>query len=159
MKKEKKHIFGKDVYLLGKEKEGKKCYLEAASFDCGWYWGFGYIETYTNDRNPERSKDIDSHRHFDNLFLNKNIFNSFKNFFEDTTLNDAEIWELLGYMKEFYTLKNYSDLLYNGNYITSKAKNIKQAKHEEKNKEEYNRINNIILPELFEKIYKLLTEE
>lgn len=158
MKKEKRRAFGKEIYLLGREKNGKKCYLEQASWDCNWYWGFGYIETYTNDKSPETSRDIDSHRHFDGLFLDKNIFDSFKDFFEETPLTNDEIWQLLGYMKEFYTMREYADLLHSGNHITSKAKNIKEEKNETENIKEYNRINQILLPELFEKIYKLLTE-
>ena len=158
MKKEKRRAFGKEIYLLGKEKNGKKCYLEQASWDCDWYWGFGYVETYTNDRSPENSKDIERHRHFNGLFLDKNIFDSFKDFFEETPLTDDEIWELLGYMEEFYTLKKYAEILHSGNHITSKAQNIKEEKNETENIKEYNRINQILLPELFKKIYKLLSE-
>lgn len=158
MKKGKRRAFGKNIYLLGKNKEGHKMWLEEASWDCGWYWGFGYIETYTNNETPELSRDIESHQHFDELFLKKEIFNSFKNTFEETPLSDNEIWELLGYMKEFYVMRDYSDLLHSGNHITEKAKNIKEEKHKETNESEYNRINKILMPELFDKIYKILEE-
>lgn len=158
MKKEKKFAFRKNIFLLGEDKNGIKYWLEEALWNCNWYWGFGYIETYTNNRNPERSRDISSHQHFDDLFLKSNIFDSYKNFFKETTLNDNEIWELLGYMEEFYTMKKYSNLLYCGNQITSNAKNIKEEKNEIENKKEYERINKILMPELFKKIYKLLEE-
>ena len=157
MEKIKKHVFGKDIYLLGKDKDGTNYWLQEASWDCDWYWGFGYIETYTNNKNPERSKDIESHNHFNNLFLKKDIFDSFKNFFEESTLNNDEIWKLLGYMKEFYVMKEYSELLKWGNHITSKAENITEQKNKIENINEYNRINKILMSELFEKIYKLLT--
>ena len=52
MKKEKRFAFGKNIYLLGSDKDGVKYWLEEASWDCGWYWGFGYVETYTNNSNP-----------------------------------------------------------------------------------------------------------
>lgn len=156
MEKSKKFAFNKNIYLLGENKDGIKYWLEEATWDCNWYWGFGYIKTYTNNKNPEISRDIASHQHFDSLFLNKNIFDSFKNFFKETTLNDNEIWELLGYMEEFYKMKEYSNLLYSGNHITSQAKNIKEGKNEIENKKEYERINKILMPELFKKIYKLL---
>lgn len=156
MKKEKRKAFGKNIYLLGKDKNGVKYWLEEASFNCGWYWGFGYIETYTNNNNPEKARDINSHQHFKGLFLKANIFESYKNFFAETTLNDDEIWKLLSYMKEFYIIREYSDLLYSGNHIISEAKNIKLEENEEENKKEYKRINEILLPELFEKIYSLL---
>ena len=45
MKKEKRKAFGKKIYLLGKDAEGVKYWLEEASWDCNWYYGFGYIET------------------------------------------------------------------------------------------------------------------
>ena len=156
MEKSKKFAFNKNIYLLGEDKDGIKYWLEEATWDCNWYWGFGYIETYTNNKNPENSRDIASHQHFDSLFLNKNIFDSFKNFFKETTLKDNEIWELLSYMEEFYTMKKYSNLLYSGNHITSQAQNIKEGKNEIENKKEYERINKILMPELFKKIYKLL---
>lgn len=153
MKKEKKYILGKKVYLLGKEREtGNFVYLTSATWDCDWYWGFGYIETYSKN-------DIDEHRHFYDLFLKNNLYYSFKDFFSETPLNDNEIYELLGYMKEFYTMSKYAELLRFGNYITSRAISIKEEKNEEKNLKEYNRINKILMPELFNKIYKLLGEE
>ena len=38
MEKKKSHAFGKDVYLLGTI-NGKMQWLEAPSWNCGWYWG------------------------------------------------------------------------------------------------------------------------
>jgi len=67
MKKTKKHAFGKDVYLLGKDKHGIYYWLESPKWDCGWYWGFGYIETYTNNKQPQLAKDINSHEHANNF--------------------------------------------------------------------------------------------
>ena len=71
MKKQKNHAFGKDIYLLGKDNGDTLYWLEAGSWDCKWYWGFGYVETYTNNNHPSRSRDISSHQHFDSLFLTK----------------------------------------------------------------------------------------
>lgn len=159
IKKEKRQAFGKDIYLLGEDKEGTKYWLEEATWDCGWYWGFGYIETYTNNNNPENSRDINSHQHFDELFLKGNILNGYNDFFEKSTLSDNEIWVLLGYMKEFYVSQEYAELLRYGNHITSRAKNIKEEENEEANKKECERINKTLLPELFKKIYDLLTIE
>ena len=147
MKKEKRKAFGKNIYLLGKDKDGIKYWLEEANFDCGWYWGFGYVETYTNNNNPEKARDIKSHQHFDSLFLKENVFDSFKNLFVETPLTNEEIWQILDYMKEFYIMKEYSNLLHCRNHIIS---------NEKENQKEYERINKKILPELFKKIYNLL---
>jgi len=71
MKKRISEAFGKKVYLLGKDDEGTLYWLEAPSWDCGWYWGFGYIETYTNNNNPNRSQDITSHQHWEGTLLER----------------------------------------------------------------------------------------
>ena len=65
--KKQSKAFGKDIYLLGEDQDGIKYWLQSPSFDCGWYWGFGYIMTYTNNRRPDLAKDIDSHQHIEGL--------------------------------------------------------------------------------------------
>ena len=148
--------FGKKIYLLGKDKEGIWYWLEEASWDCDWYWGFGYVETYTNNKNPERSRDINSHQHFDGLFLkgSKMCKDMFDEFFNETPLNDSEKWKLLELMQTIYTLKEYSEVMYRGgSNITNNP--IKEVI---KNQEEYKRINKIVLPQLFEEVYKILGE-
>ena len=61
MNKEMDRAFGKQVLLLG-IKDGEKVWLEMPTFDCNWYWGFGYLETYTGSQ-PSKSRDILSHTH------------------------------------------------------------------------------------------------
>ena len=152
MKKEIINKFGKKRYFLGIRKEDKKkVYLTEATWDCDWYWGFGYIETFSRN-------DVYDYQHFDNLFLKNNIFNGFKNYFEETSLTDDEIWILLGYMREFYVMKEYAEILQYGNHITSKAIGVLEEKNKEKNREEVERINKILIPDILNKIYKLLSE-
>lgn len=152
MKKETIVRFGKKRFLLGIRKEdNKKVYLTAPSWDCDWYWGFGYVNSF-------KINDTYTHEHFNGLFLRGDIIESFKNYFTETTLRDDEIYILLGYMKEFYVLKEMAALLQHGNHITSRAINILEEKYKEENEKEVYRINKIILPSLFEKIEKLFTE-
>ena len=33
----------KKEYLLGTDEYGIKYWLESESWDCNWYWGFGYL--------------------------------------------------------------------------------------------------------------------
>lgn len=156
MKKEKRYAFGKNIYLLGQDERGINYWLEEASWDCDWYYGFGYIETYTNNKNPEKSKDIVSHEHYNSKILESNILpDDFRKIFKNTPLNDNEIWELNELMKTFYTIQNYMALLYNGSsHITNNpSKNII------KNKTEWLRLKNEVLPDLFNKIYDILTIE
>ena len=159
MKKKTMFVFRKNIYLLGKDKDGINYWLEEPSWDCDWYWGFGYVETYTNNKRPDLARDINSHQHFNGLFFKKNkcAFDVFKEFFIETPFSDDEIWVLLDYMKTFYTLRDASDLFHNGcSHFTSKAK-IEAIK--EYSKDIYDKINKTILPELFGKIKDLLTKE
>ena len=154
MKKFKDHAFEKDTYLLGRDTEGTNYFLEAASFDCGWYWGGGYVETYTNNDHPGRSRDIISHSHFDSMFFkgNKNGFDNFKEFFKESPFSDSEIWKICELMKSFYIARNYSDMLYTGgaHYTSNPAKENIQCELE------YKRINENVIPAIMEELYKIL---
>lgn len=155
MKKKKYFVFGKNAYLLGEDAEGTRYYLEEASWDCDWYWGFGYVKTYTNNRNPEKSRDIRSHTHFDTMFL-ENLNNFWEDLLVKTPFSDDEKYKLLELMKSFYTLKAYSELLYMGHSgITSKVDSFRELV---KNDNEYIRINRDLLPKIFEEVYKILID-
>ena len=134
----------KKLYLLGVESDGTRYYLEEGSFDCSWYWGFGYVE----------SKN--SHSHFDGMFLkgNQDAFKMFKSFFVEVTLTDDEIWKLMELMSSFYTASNYSDMIYRGgsHFTNNPCKEII------KDSAEYDRINKQVIPAILEEAYKLLSE-
>lgn len=158
MKKKKSHAFGKDIYLLGRDDTGTNYWLEQASWDCEWYWGFGYIETYTNNRYPSRSKDISSHQHFDGLFFNtgKMGYDAFKEFFAETPLTDKETWRLLELMKSFYIAKEYASMIYlGGAHYTSHS----PCEDIIRDWGEWDRINKIVIPAICEEVYKLLGGE
>ena len=157
MKKQTTIAFNKKIYLLGKDAEGTKYWLEVPSWDCDWYWGFGYVETYTNNDCPNKSRDINSHQHFDSLFLNDskvNAFDAFKEFFKETTLNQKEIWLLIDYMHSFYTLKKAAEVFGTGySHMTEKAK-LSEVQNIEMAKE----INEKMLPAIFKQIDILLSD-
>lgn len=98
LEKQTVHKFG-EHYLIGKDSTGTKYYLKAPSWDCGWYWGFGYIRTYTNNAQPTRSRDISSHFHADNFY-------SFSENLTSTVYTEDEQWALFELFKNFYTLRN-----------------------------------------------------
>ena len=106
MKKKTSHAFGKKIFFLGRDKDNINHWLEQAKWDCDWYWGFGYIETYTNNANPDRSNDINCHTHFDSIVFNKNSHTI--NDILKTPFDDKEAWELSDLLKSFYTLKDTS---------------------------------------------------
>lgn len=156
MKKKKINIFGGCVYLLGEDVNGKKYYLAEASWDCGWYWGGGYIKTYTNNRNPRLSRDIESHQHFDGMFLSgkANGYDKFKSFFVKTPFTDDEIWRIVELMQSFYIARRYSDMLATGgaHYTSNPASGIIKCDAE------YNRINKEVIPAIMQELYAILTE-
>lgn len=112
---------GKRYYLLGRGKDRELYYLEEAKFECGWYWGIGYVEAFTNRRAPQYSKDIASHQHFDTMFLYKDRFaiDVFKDFFEEMVLDtngQYKLWEL---MRSQYTVRKAMDLMHiGGSHVT-----------------------------------------
>ena len=157
MKKQTDRAFGKNIYLLGKSTEGRKLWLEAPSWDCGWYWGFGYVETYTNNRAPSKSRDIQSHEHIDGFIGEKmkksgeychNIYDSKK--FAKTTFNENEGWELSELFKRFYTLRETANIFHNGAGISSSTVNTTS-------KELANEINEKYIPAVTARILEILT--
>ena len=146
--------FGKKCYLLGQDEDGTNYFLEAATWDCKWYWGGGYVETYTCNSNPVLSRDIDSHQHFDGLFFNgrENGFDTFKKFFPVNPFTDSEIWKICELMKSFYTARKYSDMLHTGgaHYTSNPASDII------KSEDEYKRINEKVIPAIMSALYTIL---
>ena len=159
MKKRKSRAFGKEVFLLGMDRTGTMYWLEAPSWDCNWYWGFGYIETYTDNENPAKSADISSHEHFKDLrFIGNrrvNLYEGFRDKFPATPLTDGEIFKLCELMQSFYTCRDYSDFLhrYGSNYTSNPCGEII------KNPDEYDRINKLVLPAIFQNVMDLLDPE
>lgn len=117
MEKQVDFAFNKKVYLLGADAEGVKYWLDAPSWDCGWYWGFGYVETYQDNRKPSKAIDIDSHQHA------KNFWSKWCNeILKEKAFSDDEKWVLCELFDNFYTLKNLaaaqSDGGKEGNYTS-----------------------------------------
>ena len=154
LKKKSTKAFGKKIFLLGQDKDGTNYWMEEPTWDCGWYWGFGYIETYTNNKNPAMAKDVSSHSHFDSMFMNGavNAYDMFYKFFAATTLTNEEVWQLCDYMKTFYTLKSAAELFKQGNsHYTEKAKIdvLEDA-------EQVELINEVWLPKVLKRVENLL---
>ena len=155
LRKQRSHAFDKNIYLLGKDADGILYWLEEAQWDCDWYWGGGYIETYTNNERPGMSRDITTHSHFDSMFFNNRRLNghdAFTSFFEETPFTDKEIWQICELMKAFYIARQYSDMLCCGgaHYTSNPSKDIIQ------NEEEYQRINKKVIPDIMKSLYEIL---
>lgn len=157
MKKDSIKRGGKKVFLLGKDKEGIRYWLCEPSWDCGWYWGFGYVHSYANNDYPTKAYDIDSHQHFDGLFLNTAPYyvEAWNNLFKESALNDDEVWKLMELMKTAYTLKETAEMYCRGgSHITSNP-----CHNLLKNEERGDEINQVLLPTIFKEIETLLQKE
>lgn len=167
--KQKNRAFGKDIYLLGEDEDGIKYWLEAPSWDCSWYWGFGYVKTYTNNKAPHLSKDINSHEHIDSSFMGQsehydyekkcfckgyyihNIYDCPR--FAATTFDEKTGWTLSELFKSFYNFKDIAEVYHRGgSHVTDNP-----CKDLIKNQQEADRINKIIIPAITSKILELLT--
>lgn len=153
--KRKEHAFGKDIYLLGTNQEGEKVWLEAPTWDCNWYWGFGYLETYTNNNDPQFAKDISSHLHFDSTIgkqeNGKHAHHLHDLEWQECTLSESESWKLSDLMKQFYVLKDAAAIFRSGNAHISGGGDCGT-----KDLQLENHINKILLPVIFKEIEKIL---
>ena len=135
----------KNAYVLWQDEYGNTVYLEKAKFECGWYWGLGYLETYHGNR-------WESHTHFEKFFHgHKCAFEIIKDELE-TPFTDDELWKICEIMKSLYTARNYSDMLYRGgaHYTTNPCKEVI------KNDSEYDRINKVVIPALLKELYSIM---
>lgn len=168
IKKKVSNAFGKKIYLLGKNKDRKYLYLEEPSWDCDWYWGFGYIETYTNNKNPSASKDIDSHQHYEGCIVGQmykydfvtqtmikdkyvHHLNENSNIVE-SVLTDDESWKLAELMSKFNTLNDTAHLFHKGSSGVASTEINKDFEQEKL----YNYFNFVLIPKIFIEIDKLL---
>ena len=101
-------------YLLGEDENGLKYWLEEPTFNCGWYWGLGYIHTFTNNRQPTRSVDIMSHEHFDSKFMGYGYVDGYLKFFKKSVLDRHETYRLFDLMECAYTLSKMAGICERG---------------------------------------------
>jgi len=134
---------------------GQKIYLSPPSWDCGWYWGFGYL----GNKNCHYHVDgLTTHEWYDTekgCFRSErlNMFDGFRKHFGDSfQITNADLWTLCELFETFYTLKKTAEVLGRGgaHYTTNPACDLI------KNPAEVVRINEIVLPQIFEEIYRVL---
>lgn len=166
----KDHAFGKDIYLLGKDESGINYWLESPHWDCSWYWGFGFVETYTNNRTPSKARDIESHQHIDSSFMGQHYYYDHEkqcfrkgtyinNIYDSpllvtTTFNEGTGWQLSELFRQFYLLKDMAAFCYKdrpGCHIT-----ISPVDHGSL-KEWYDKINKKLIPDITAEVLRLLS--
>ena len=151
---------GNKYFYIGQDANGICYYYQESTFDCDWYWGVGYIESFTNNAHPEIARDISGHTHFNYLMQEQNKKNlyhvdAFKKVFPVNPFSDKEIWKILEIVETLYTARKYSDMLHTGSaHITENPCKAIIA-----NEKEYKRINETVIPALLNELYKIMTEE
>ena len=132
--------------FIGRHK-GEGIYLSRPSFDCDWYWGFGYI----GNRN--------CHYHLDGIGKGKNI--NFRDaliqHFGDTFIikKDSALWQFAEIVLTIYTLKKSAELFHlGGSHMTTNpgAAMLKKSEWE-------NEINHVLIPAQILEMYKILLPE
>jgi hypothetical protein len=103
-------------FLLGVDKDGYQYWLEKGTWECGWYWSFGYIRYGGN------------FSHFDTLFGKDekdfacNFYDGFTARITESPLyqpgenntNHKRLWEFCDLAKTIYTLKEAAEVLGRG---------------------------------------------
>lgn len=152
--KEKNIKLGREIYLLGIDSDGKKAYLSAPSWDCDWYWGFGYVSAYNN-----RRADIFYHIHWDTSIVGANnskdgdyCTNPFDSkFFKSTAFTQDEGWELAELFKRFYLLKESAAMFEKGSvHISGNSKSLERDSWAKE-------INKVLIPATTARILEILT--
>ena len=127
--------------LLGKN-EGSSIYLSPPAWECGWYWSYGYLG------------NANCHYHLNDLIDRCNLYDGIKKHFGDTfILKDKAIWTFCELSRTIYSLKETAEVLGRGgsHYCNNPIADLI------KNPDEVKRINEVVLPALFDEVYKLLT--
>ncbi len=120
---------------------GERIYLTAPSWACNWYWGFGYIG------NKNR------HYHVDGMEKDIHFRDAFEKHFGDSfIIRPSDRWTFSELFKSFYLLKQTANMYHTGgaHLTTNPCKEVIENKAEEK------RINETVLPLIFDEIYKIL---
>lgn len=130
-------------------------YLSPPSWDCNWYWGFGYLGNRNCHYHVDGLTKIETYNSDAKVFTTKsvNLYDGFVEHFGNTLrVRKSDLWTLVELFKTFYILKETAEVLGRGgsHYTTNPAKDLII------NKDEVTRINNVVLPQIFEEIYKIL---
>jgi len=141
----------KNKWLLGKDVNGDNVYLQDFSFDCGWYWGGGYIKVYSKGRWVE-------HSHFSQFNTDYktergcDLHTGFLSRIVEPVLSDDEIWRLCDLMNQFYAHQESAECFKCGGHYTSKGRTKKEI-NMSLNKRINKHIETVIIPEV-RKIFK-----
>lgn len=133
-----------DKVYLGTSLDNEELYLYKPSWDCDWYWGFGYVG----------NKNL--HTHLNSLHPDKVIW-KLKEVFQQNSFiikEDKDYWLFCECVTSIYQLREIAELFYRGgSHIT-----VNPIKEDLQNLELYNKINSELIPKLIDEMYKILNK-
>lgn len=126
------------LIVLGNSSEnGNNISLDDFSWDCGWYWGGGYL----GNRN--------CHYHLSSYF-GKNRMNAFdaikQDFGSSLDMTDAELFRLLELFNQFYKIRDAAEVLHRS-VFTSQGKSEKEI-NESLSKNLNTQLSDVVIPEI-----------
>ena len=126
------------VFLGSRKSDNARIYLTKPSWDCERYWGFGYIG------------NVREHSHLSGYANGRNI-NMYDALIEDYDLTENvknNLWKFCELVATAYALKTTAEVLGRGgsHYTTNPCADLI------KNKDEVKRLNEIVLPAIFNEI-------
>ena len=124
---------------IGMSKNNDVVYLTPPSWDCDWYWGWGYIGSPRFDT------------YLDCIDKNNNLHDAIKEYLTDIPLSDKDLWTFSELVVTFYALREVADIHNRGSSHLS----INPLEDLLKDKDRCNHINQVLLPSIFAEAYKL----
>lgn len=149
-------------FFFGTRKEdGARVYLSKPTWDCGWYWSFGYLgnrdEHYHLSIYQTKELALKLADGTGTLLTEKRNKCLKDCLMEDYDLNPlilANIWKFCELALTAYSLKETAEVLgRGGSHMTTNP-----CQELIKNPEEVKRINEVVLPAIFWEIEKIFTE-
>jgi hypothetical protein len=132
----------KKVFFGVRKSDNEKIWLTKPSSDCGWYWSFGYLG------------NKDCHYHLSGYQNGRNIdiYNALLTDYELSDKIKANLWDFCELIMTAYTLKETAEVLGRGgsHYTKNNCKAIII------NEVETKRINEIVLPAIFNEISRII---
>ena len=163
-----------NYYLVGKDCKGNTVWLEKPAWECGWYWGFGRLETMKGNREPSLASDIASSTSWRSSQSRSRltVFDWFVyNFGLPTTdyagrpvrkekgkrycrFTNDQLWRLCELMESAYLLADAATVLAQGSARVAPNPCYSLIL----NPDEAHRINTVVLPEIFRKVAGVFDE-
>lgn len=134
---------------------GESIRLSAPSWDCGWYWGFGYLGNRNCHYHVDGLKKVRTYNHEKKVFeyTFHDLHSGFKAHFGNTLrITDSDLWVVAELFETFYALKKTAEVLGRGGaHMTTNPIALTIL-----NEDEAKRINEVVMPALFDAMHDAL---